>query len=73
MFTNLFKKECNHEWHTIEYSNVLQLDDMGYPLRLVIRKCSKCGKTDQHWRDVPKESLKQLDDGTSVLLEWYKI
>lgn len=41
----LFK--CNHDWYITEKSNVLQLDDMGYPLRLFICKCSKCGKSSQ--------------------------
>lgn len=70
---SLFKRSCNHDYHISEYSNVLQLDEMGYPLRLVIYKCFKCGKTEHRWIDVPKESLKQLDEGTSVLLHWYKV
>ena len=64
----LFK--CNHIWHITERSNVLQLDDMGYPLRLFICKCSKCGKSDQQWIDVAEEELEELETGKSVLLEW---
>lgn len=64
----LFK--CNHNWKITERSNVLQLDDMGYPLRLFIVECSKCGKSDQQWIDVSKEELKELDTGKSVLLKW---
>lgn len=30
----------------VERSNVIQYDDMGYPLRLCICQC-KCGKTNQ--------------------------
>ena len=56
----LFK--CNHNWKVTERSNVLQLDDMGYPLRLFIVECSKCGKSDQQWIDVSKEELKELID-----------
>lgn len=67
----LFK--CNHDWKVEEWSNVLQQDDMGYPLRLFICKCRKCGKCEQQWIDVAEESLKQLETGESVLLEWHKI
>lgn len=70
---SLFKRKCNHEWKITEYSNVLQLDDMGYPLRLVICTCAKCGITEQHWHDVNKSALEQLDTGKSVLLKWQKI
>lgn len=38
-----------HDWQIIHASNVLQQDEMGYPLRLFIQKCSKCGKTEQAW------------------------
>ena len=71
---SIFKKlfRCNHDWEIIEYSNCLQLDDMGYPLRLFIVKCRKCGKTDHHWIDVPVEQLSDLGTGKSVLLRWEK-
>lgn len=68
-----FKKKCNHDFEIKKYSNVLQLDYIGYPLRLCICKCTKCGEYDQRWIDVNKSSLKQLDDGTSVLLEWHEV
>lgn len=61
---------CNHDWHIIERSNALQLDEMGYPLRLFICKCSKCGKLDQQWIDVAEEELEELKTGKSVLLKW---
>lgn len=67
----LFK--CKHNWEIIESSNVIQLDDMGYPLRLFICKCSKCGKFDQQWIDVDEEALEELETGKSVLLKWNKI
>lgn len=68
----LQKKKCNHESAIYESSNVLQLDDMGYPLRLCIRKCNNCGKTEQVWLDVPEQSLKELETGESVLCSWKK-
>ena len=64
----LFK--CSHDWHIAERSNVLQLDYMGYPLRLFICKCSKCGTSSQQWIDVPLKELEELDTGESVLLKW---
>ena len=64
----LFK--CNHHWGITERSNVLQLDDIGHPLILFIVKCSKCGKSEQHWIDVSTKELKELDTGESVLLKW---
>jgi hypothetical protein len=67
----LFK--CNHDWKRTAKSNVLQLDDMGYPLRLYICKCTKCGKSDQMWIDVSEKALKELETGESVLLKWEKL
>lgn len=63
----------SHKWRLTHISNVLQQDSMGYPLRLCIVECSKCGKPDQIWMDVAEESLKELETGESVLLEWRKI
>lgn len=64
----LFK--CKHHWVVSEKSNALQLDDMGYPLRLFICKCSKCGKIEQRWLDVSVEELSELKSGKSVLVKW---
>lgn len=47
----LFKHKCEHEWKLSERSNIIQFDDMGYPLRLFICKCNKCGMTEQMWLD----------------------
>lgn len=67
---NIFKQKCSHDFKITERSNVLQLDSMGYPLRLVIWKCKKCGKSEQVWIDVPKEELTELDNGKSFLIKW---
>lgn len=61
---------CKHKWEVTERSNVLQLDGMGYPLRLCIVKCSKCDKSDQMWLDTHESALDELDSGESVLLKW---
>lgn len=64
----LFK--CKHKWKCVKRSNLLQLDDMGYPLRLFIFECSKCHITKQMWVDVPVEELEELDTGKSALVKW---
>jgi hypothetical protein len=61
---------CNHKWKIEEKSNLIQLDDMGYPLRLFIVRCSKCGESDQQWIDVSTRALEELKTGESVLLKW---
>lgn len=68
LFEKLFG--CSHNWQMHKRSNILQQDDMGYPLRLCIYKCSKCGKSEQMWIDVAEEALKELETGESVLLKW---
>ena len=69
----LFKRKCHHIWKITEKSNILQTDDMGYPLRLVICRCTKCGKSDQQWYDVPVSELQELKTGKSKLLKWRKV
>ena len=64
--------ECSHKWVAQKRSNALQLDDMGYPLRLFICRCSRCGRYDQQWRDVPRKEVEELDSGESVLVKWDK-
>ena len=66
----MFNRKCKHEWKITEISNALQVDNMGYPLRLIIKVCSKCGRSEQAWIDVKKELL---DDERFVLIEWHKI
>ena len=63
-------KRCNHDFKIEQRSNVLQLDSMGYPLRLVIVECKHCGCSDQIWIDVPTEEYKEIETGESVLLKW---
>ena len=75
---NLFKwffkevNECNHEWKTTETSNMIQLDDMGYPLMLVIQTCTKCGKTQQVWLDVSEKVLDESNRDKYMIVEWKK-
>lgn len=63
----IFKKKCNHRYSIVRTSNVLQLDEMGYPLMLCICTCELCGKQTQQWIDVAEEVLKNKD---MVILEW---
>ena len=65
---NIFK--CKHNWEIVERSNVLQQDSMGYPLRLFICECPKCGEYEQQWIDVDEKELEELETGKSVLLKW---
>jgi hypothetical protein len=70
---NPFRKKCKHEWKIKEKSNALQTDPMGYPLRLYIAKCEKCGEYDQQWLDVPLEELHEVKSGKSFVLKWKKV
>lgn len=47
----MFFVRHKHRWKTKYTSNVIQRDDMGYPLRLCVMECDGCGKTDQQWID----------------------
>lgn len=67
------RKECIHDWKITEKSNILQQDGMGYPLRLFICTCRKCGKSDQIWRDARENELEDLKNGKSVLIKWEKV
>lgn len=62
--------KCNHNWSVFARSNALQQDDMGYPLRLFIVVCTKCGKYDQMWLDVNEKELDEIESGKSFLVEW---
>lgn len=62
--------KCKHDWQIIHASNVLQQDEMGYPLRLFIQKCSKCGKIEQAWYDVNEKCLEEIKTGRFVLCKW---
>ena len=66
----LFKKKCSHRFIITERSNALQQDSMGYPLRLCICKCEKCGYSKQEWIDVLEDELEELKTGESFLLKW---
>lgn len=61
--------KCKHNYTITEKSNVLQLDDMGYPLMLCIIKCNKCGKSKQVWIDVDK---KLIYNQKYKILKWEK-
>ena len=48
MKVKIKKHKCNFK--ITEYSNVIQYDTMGYPLRLFTERCN-CGKSRQVWID----------------------
>lgn len=64
------RRRCKHNFVRTRRSNVLQLDDLGYPLRLFITTCTKCGSSQQQWFDVSTSELDEIDSGKSVLLRW---
>lgn len=66
----LFKKVCSHNYKITERSNALQLDERGYPLRLCICQCGKCGKSEQQWIDTAETALDELDSGKSFIVKW---
>lgn len=66
----MFNKKCKHKWKVVEKSNALQLDHIGYPLRLFLVKCENCGEYDQVWIDVPVEEFDEVKDGKSFVLKW---
>ena len=69
--TTIFRlfKECSHKWDIKERTKFIQQDEMGYPLRLCIVECPKCGKTQELWLDTPESALEELKTGESVLLK----
>ena len=58
-------KIFGHRWMIKERSNVIQFDNMGYPLRLFIIECSKCKQSRQEWIDSSECS-------TDVVCKWEK-
>ena len=63
---------CKHKYEVTERSNALQFDDMGYPLRLCIVKCAKCGKTEQQWLDTYENAYEEVKRGESFAVKWRK-
>lgn len=64
MFTKLFSKKKSP--CVVERSNIIQLDDMGYPLLLCIMDDGT-----QQWIDVGYEwASNELENGRLCLLEW---
>lgn len=61
---------CKHKFEVTERSNALQFDDMGYPLRLCIVKCAKCGKTEQQWLDTYENAHEEVKRGESFAVKW---
>lgn len=67
----ILKKHCLHRFIMEERSNAIQFDDIGYPLRLCICRCSKCGITEQKWLvDTQEDIQKEIESGKSFVLNW---
>lgn len=70
---SLFQKKCEHVWKVTHVSNISQPDRNGYPTRLCICKCEKCGETTQQWRDCPL-MIKNLPTFENIVeIEWKEI
>ena len=57
-----------HDFKITERSNVIQYDEMGYPLRLYISKCD-CGISNQEWIDIDINSITKDD----VVCKWTNV
>lgn len=64
---------CLHEWRITHVSNAVQFDSTGYPMRLVIERCYRCGKSEQAWRGDGSSVADQLKNGDLFHLEWRTI
>ena len=67
------KFKCKHDFQITDTSNIIQLDSMGYPLMLCIRRCTKCGASDQSWIDVPESIFNKVNSGEIHICKWKKI
>ena len=68
ILNKLFRKRKNKFYPVIMESNIIQYDEMGYPLRLVMIDLDN-GTVDHVWRDIPIEEIKDTD----LELKWTKI
>ena len=69
-------KVFGHQWRIKQRSNVIQYDDMGYPLRLFICECKYCKKLEQMWIDTEKcknDVVLQWSDYIPIMLKDGKI
>lgn len=63
---NFFKNFKNNNVTIVKRSNIIQLDDMGYPLQLCIMSDNS-----QQWIDINEEyAKKEIGNGHFYLLEW---
>jgi len=67
IFTTIKKLFHKHDFKITEYSNIIQYDDMGYPLRLFIERCD-CGECKQSWIDITESAVRKTD----AVCKWYK-
>lgn len=64
---------CKHDYRVISMSNVLDINNFGAVTRLCRCECEKCGKTINEWCDVSVTTIRELDNGKSVLAEWMPV
>ena len=62
---------CKHPRSVpVAKSNVIQLDQSGFPMRLETMECQICHKRYFTWIDIKKSELDELSTGKSVLCKW---
>lgn len=64
---------CRHEYILTSRSNVLDVNNYGAVMRLCTFTCSKCGKTIHEWCDVSDTTIREVDTGKSVLIDWIPV
>ena len=69
----IFKRLFHHcKMKITETSNVIQFDDLGYPLMLCITKCPICGRSKQEWYDISAQYYTKMKDEL-VECKWKKV
>ena len=67
----LFK--CRHVYRIKARSNVLDVNNFGAVTRLCQCECEKCGKVIHEWCDVAVTTIREVDSGKSVLIDWMPV
>lgn len=65
---------CKHPKSVIfAKSNVIQFDQVGFPMRLETLECLICGKKYYAWNYIKESELDELSTGKSVLCKWENV
>ena len=64
---------CKHSYVLKSKSNVLDVNNFGAVTRLCQFECEKCGKVVHEWCDVAVTTVREVDSGKSILVEWMTV